>query len=176
MNQSQARSLIRDGVKGTEWADLGAGEGTFTLALASLLARGSTVSAVDRSARAVDVLHRKSWPPGVEVHAVQADFSKGLALRDLDGVLMANSLHFVPHQETVIELVSTYLRPGGRLLIVEYDRDDGDRWVPHPVSYQRLRQLSAMCGLSQPREIGRIASRYGREMYAAVVRGRGVRG
>lgn len=55
MNQADLVELIRDGVAGagTRWADLGAGEGAFTIALAELLGPSAHITAVDRDGRAL---------------------------------------------------------------------------------------------------------------------------
>jgi len=52
VNHTDLVGLLRDGVdaKGGQWADLGAGEGAFTLALADLLGPGAHIIAVDREA------------------------------------------------------------------------------------------------------------------------------
>src|SRR5262245_54802628 len=81
------------------WADLGCGDGTFTLALANRLAPRSIIHAIDRDAHAVARL-----PPSdgaVRIEAYVADFTRPWPFRsELDGILMANSLHFVetPHE------------------------------------------------------------------------------
>ena len=63
MDYADHVALLRDGVpheRGT-WADLGAGDGAFTLALADLLPEGSTIHAIDRDRSALEeeprVLH-----------------------------------------------------------------------------------------------------------------------
>ena len=50
-------ALIRAGVgeQGGRWADIGAGEGAFTLALADLLGPGGQIIAVDRDAGALRI-------------------------------------------------------------------------------------------------------------------------
>src|SRR5207247_6318326 len=61
MDHANHVRLLRDGVPREDgtWADLGAGEGAFTLALADLLPPGSTIHAVDRDAGALDELARR---------------------------------------------------------------------------------------------------------------------
>ena len=53
MDHADHVRLLRDGVtEGGTWADLGAGTGAFTLALAELLGPGGEVIAVDQIGRA----------------------------------------------------------------------------------------------------------------------------
>ena len=52
MNQSDLVALLEDAIpdRGGRWAELGAGEGNFTLALADLLGPSAHITAVDRDA------------------------------------------------------------------------------------------------------------------------------
>ncbi len=165
MNHADLVELIRDGVAGAgrRWADLGAGEGAFTLALADLLAPGGRIIAVDRDARA---LQRLAGRPGIET--TTADFTRPLGLTGLDGVLMANSLHFVRDKGPVLELVRHMLRPEGRLVIVEYGTDRGNPWVPHPFSYARWEQMASQAGFAKTRLLRTIPSSHFGSMYSAV--------
>jgi ubiquinone/menaquinone biosynthesis C-methylase UbiE len=157
--------LIRDGVAGAgmRWADLGAGEGAFTLALAELLGPGAYITAVDRDGRALRQLEGRA---GIETRT--ADFSRSLGLSGLDGVLMANSLHFVRDKRPVLELVRQMLRPEGRLVIVEYGTDRGNPWVPHPFSYSRWERMAAEAGFTGTRLLRTIPSSHFGSMYSAV--------
>ena len=92
-----------DALGPTKWADLGCGTGTFTVALADLLSPGSTIHAMDRDA---SVLRR--IPPehrGVSITTHRGDFTNHTwPFANLDGILMANSLHYVAvrrHSSTV---------------------------------------------------------------------------
>lgn len=168
MRHAEAVDLIRGGVAAAEvWAELGAGRGTFTRALGELVGPEGTVWAVDRSTDAVRALEDLSLPGGAALNVRQADFRLPLELPALDGVLLANSLHFVEDQARVLRRIAGYLRPEGRILLVEYDRARGNRWVPHPIPLERFRILAEEVGLSPPREIGRRRSTHWREMYAA---------
>ncbi len=71
MEQSDAVRLIGAAVPAgaATWADLGAGSGTFTLALASLLGPGGIVYAVDRDTDAL----RKLVRPGHRTQRSSAD-------------------------------------------------------------------------------------------------------
>ncbi len=165
MNHADLVELIRDGVAGAgmRWADLGAGEGAFTVALAEVLGPGARITAVDRDGGA---LRRLVGRPGIET--VTSDFTGPLGLSGLDGVLMANSLHFVRDKRPVLELVRHMLRAGGRLVIVEYGTDRGNPWVPHPFSYGSWERMAAEAGFKDTRLLRKIPSSHFGNMYAAL--------
>lgn len=169
MTQDEAIALIGEAVgPGEAWVELGAGMGTFTRALATRVGRAGTVWAVDRREDAVRVLGTLDAPDAAPVRAVRADFTEPLDLPSLDGILMANALHFVPDPKPLLRTLVAHLRPGGRFLVVEYDLSRGSPWVPYPVPPSRFRKLTSEVGLDDVREIGRRRSSFGREMYAAV--------
>lgn len=166
--------LIRDGVvtSGGVWVDLGAGTGNFTWALAELLGPGATIYALDRDARAiaaqqVRIVHD---PPGATIISRQADVLRPLDLPLLDGILMANLLHFVRNQVSFLRRVAAHLRPTGQFLIVEYEQPTPIPWVPHPLPFVRLTEVSLAAALPAPMLIGtRHSPSSGRVLYAAVI-------
>jgi SAM-dependent methyltransferase len=168
----KARILLRPGVedcRGT-WADLGCGDGIFTGALYTLLEPGSEIYAVDKKKRALDALvsnFAESYPNAAP-HAIAADFTRGLALPPLDGVLMANSLHFVRRKRPVLDQLVTMLKPGGRLIVVEYNTSRGNFAVPHPLDESGFLALAREVGLRQPRILAKIPSTFLGEMYAGI--------
>jgi SAM-dependent methyltransferase len=169
VNHADLVALIEGGVteRGGRWADLGSGEGAFTLALADLLGPGSHITAVDRDARALQYLERDGFP-GVEIETEVGDFTRPLALANLDGIVMANSLHFLRDKAPVLESVRTMLRPGGTLIVVEYGTDRGNPWVPHPFSYERWEKMAAQARFVKTRLLRTIPSRHLGSMYSAV--------
>jgi ubiquinone/menaquinone biosynthesis C-methylase UbiE len=170
---SEMVALIRGGVPGPGgvWADLGAGTGNFSWARAELIGPQGTVSAIDRDAKAIQRLRQRiaQADPGPAIIPQQADLTRPLDMPVLDGVLMANSLHFIRDQPAALALAASYLRPGGRLLLVEYDLRAPLPWVPFPVSHARLEELADAAGLEKPTEIGRrISPSSGVAMFAAL--------
>ena len=172
MKQAELVGLLRDGVdaKGGRWADLGAGEGAFTLALAELLGPGAQITAVDREAGSLRELADAMGKtfPATQLDVVKADFTRPLALSGLDGIVMANSLHFVRDKSPVLALVKSMLGPKGRLIVVEYGSNRGNPWVPHPFSYERWEEMAAEAGFEHTRLLGTVPSRYLGSMYSAV--------
>ena len=132
--------LIEGGVRdhpGT-WADLGSGHGAFTLALADILGPDGAIVSVDRDASALPAQRSEMARrfPKARVDYRVADFTAPMELPSLDGMVMANSLHFVrdADKHRVLRQVLSHLRPGGRFILVEYDADAGNHWVPYPLS------------------------------------------
>jgi ubiquinone/menaquinone biosynthesis C-methylase UbiE len=173
MNHQDHVHLLRKGIleRGGVWADLGCGEGAFTLALADLLGPTGTIYAVDKNARALQQLERTMHTmfPTITLHSLASDFTQPLNLPALDGIVMANSLHYVRKKDALLQRVRGYIRPGGRLLLVEYNADrGGNPWVPYPLSYETWSALADHNGFVQTQLLEKVPSRYLREMYAAV--------
>lgn len=168
MDQREAEELIAGAVGESSgvWADLGAGTGAFTRALRTLLPRESRIYAVDNDPAAIAALQGI----GKGVIPVQGDFSRELELPEIpiDGMLLANALHFVRDQEVVLRRLVSLLRPGGRVVIVEYDRRAASRWVPWPMNAGAWLKLARTAGLENPRITARRPSKYAGELYVGV--------
>src|SRR5438093_11186980 len=85
VNTAEAVELIGAAIprRGETWADLGAGNGTFTRALVELLGPDSSIYAVDRDRRAVAALERWAKREAPAVIPVVADFTKPFDLPGL---------------------------------------------------------------------------------------------
>jgi ubiquinone/menaquinone biosynthesis C-methylase UbiE len=143
------------------WADLGCGTGTFTRALADLLPTGSTIAAVDRDASALADIPDAHGTTRITKHV--GDFAIGpLPATDLDGILLANALHFVRDQSGFIRRASHYLKPTAAFLLIEYDTDAPNRWVPHPLSFRTLERLFTGCGFRTVRRLAERSAAFGR--------------
>jgi SAM-dependent methyltransferase len=106
----------------------------------------------------------------VILHPVLADFTRPIDLPELDGIVMANALHFVPRnqQVRVVHQVRGYLRPGGKLIMVEYNTDQGNLWVPYPISYARWPEIAASAGFQNTRLLETAPSSFLRGFYSAL--------
>lgn len=171
MKHEVAKKLIEEGVEQANakqvWADLGAGNGVFTYALSTLLQEGSTLYAIDMNASRMESI--RVWQQ-VVLKKIQADFvQNGWTIEPLNGILMANALHFVKEKETFLKKVKEKLTPDGRLIIVEYEMDHGNTWVPHPVGFTRLRELANRSGFASVQKLKEVPSVYdGRMIYSMV--------
>ncbi len=82
---------------------------------------------------------------------------------------MANSLHFFKDKEKVLRHLRKYLKINGFLLLVEYNVDSGNLWVPYPLRFETFRELAPRAGFSEPKLLAKQPSRFLREFYSAVV-------
>ena len=173
MDHNDHVNLLRpaDLQQGGTWADLGAGSGAFTLALRELVGSDATIYAVDKdrsSLNELDSAHHTRFNTSRNLILLPNDFSRTLDIPPLDGVVMANSLHFFKDKGKVLRHVHGLLKPDGALLLIEYNVDSGNMWVPHPLSYETYKKLMPQAGFTEPRLLARVPSRFLREFYSAV--------
>jgi ubiquinone/menaquinone biosynthesis C-methylase UbiE len=178
---SKAHTLLQPGVpaqSGGVWADLGCGDGIFTAALATLLGAQGEVFAVDKSRGALKRLQRNlsGEHSGARVHTLAGDFtypagSTGtdrLSLPRLDGVVVANALHFYQTKPPILSRIAALLKPDGRLIVVEYNTRRGNYAVPHPLHESEFLDVVETAGLHDASIISRIPSTFLGEMYAGL--------
>lgn len=172
MDHSDHLALLRTGIPGAGgvWADFGSGAGAFTLALAELLGPQGEIYSVDRDRQALHTqeVFLSARYPATRAHYLAADYTRPLDLPPLDGLVIANALHFQKEKKPVVERLKDYLRPGGRFILVEYDVDQGNLWVPHPLSYPTWEALAWRCGLRETRLLDTRPSRFLRRIYSAL--------
>jgi SAM-dependent methyltransferase len=172
MDIADATELIRmdqiAGARPQRWCDLGCGTGTFTLALATLLPPGSVIYAIDKDERSLSQIPDRYQNVTIRKELVDVRKSE-FFLPALDGVLMANLLHFIKHQGAFIARLRTL---SAQLLVVEYDGRRPSPWVPYPLSFSGLRGLLLAGGFTEIAKLGTRASRFGGEIYSALANGK----
>lgn len=154
------------------WAEFGSGRGAFTQALAELIGPEGEIYSVDRDqnalrsqAKAVEGRLAEKSP---KMHYQHADYTNPLDFPPLDGILMANALHFQRDKVPVLKLIRGYLRPAGRLIVVEYNVDRGNTWVPYPISYKSWEMLALDNGFERTKLLATRPSRFLGEIYSAL--------
>jgi ubiquinone/menaquinone biosynthesis C-methylase UbiE len=164
--------LLREGIPGPGgvWADLGSGTGAFTLALADTLGPQGEIYSIDKDRGSLSTqsrLFRERFPK-YNILWKTADFTHPLDLPPLDGIVIANALHFQRAKEPVLQNIRNLLRLGGRLILVEYNVDHGNFWVPYPLSYTTWEILSQRAGFKETRLLATVPSHFLKEFYSAL--------
>ena len=99
-------------------ADLGAGEGAFSLLLAQ---RATRVIAVDTSARMIEVGREQAQKEGVKNVEYRLGDMEELPIEDasVDLAFFSQSLHHALHPERAVAEAWRILKPGGRIAILD---------------------------------------------------------
>lgn len=150
MTLSEAQQLISSPSLPTEpnqqWADLGCGDGLFSKALLALLPEGSIVHAIDKTTKTFS-------DPNIKFQKLNFEKDK-LELPLLNGILMANSLHFIKDKYSLLRRLKSNLRPAGSFILIEYNLSVANRWVPYPLNYVAAVNLFKEVGFDSIEKMG----------------------
>ncbi len=172
MTQPEAIGLIEKGIPkldSSRWMDLGAGKGVFTKALAVVLGASSTVYAVDKQSEALGKI--KDQSNHANIIRLQLDFvTDDIPIKQLDGILLANSFHYVKEKHVLISKLKKILKPDGRLIFIEYDTSTPNTWIPYPITFTSLHALMQEMEFSSVIKLKERPSIFNRAtMYSAMV-------
>jgi ubiquinone/menaquinone biosynthesis C-methylase UbiE len=131
-------------------ADIGAGSGVFTVPLARAVPQGR-VYAVDIDQGLVDHLARRAEEArAANVKPVLGAFTDPrLPARDVDVAFIFDVLHHIEDRATYLRSLAGYLRPGGRIAVIDFHPELG----PHKndpqlqVTRDQTREWMAAAGL-----------------------------
>lgn len=148
------RLLVRSlGLKpGMVVADIGAGSGTISFLMAPLVAPSGKVLAVDIQPEMLDLIRKKKRELGDRV--VEPVLGKvddpNLKPASVDVAILVDVYHEFDHPWEMTKAMVDALRPGGRLVLVEYRKEDPG--VPikesHKMSVAQVRKEMALFPLS----------------------------
>jgi ubiquinone/menaquinone biosynthesis C-methylase UbiE len=133
------------GIKpGETVADLGAGGGYFTFRLAQAVGPSGKVYAVDVDPAMVDYLKARAAREGftnVEVVLAAEDDAR-LPPGSVDLVFSCNTYHHLSERPTYFARLRQYLRPEGRIAIIDYERRTGffARVFGHATAHTEVRE------------------------------------
>ena len=126
-NPDLAMRLIRV-QRGSTVADLGAGSGYFTTRLARAVGATGKVYAVDIQQGMLDLLQKAVSRERLSnvVPVLGALNDPKLPAESLDLVLMVDVYHEFSEPQTMLQHIKRALKPGGRLVLLEYRAEDPD--------------------------------------------------
>jgi len=131
------------------------------------LSPGSSIIAVDSLPQRLN----KTVGNKVSVQFEQSDINlESFTLPQLDGILMANSLHFIQDKESLIKRLERWFVTEKHFLIVEYESDTPNQWVPFPITFRELSALFKNLGYEAVTKVNERPSAFGGTMYAALIR------
>jgi arsenite methyltransferase len=126
-------------------ADLGSGGGFFTLSFAGRTGKNGKVYAVDTQPKYLDFIRRRSEREGLNniVLVKVMDIENKLPEAGLDLVFARNVFHHLPAPAASFQNLRKFLKPGGRVVIIEHRPKKGFGFVSlfkHHTSVQTIIQ------------------------------------
>jgi 2-polyprenyl-3-methyl-5-hydroxy-6-metoxy-1,4-benzoquinol methylase len=107
-------------------ADIGAGSGLFSRPLAKAVAPAGKVYAVDIQQDLLDYINKRDKEESIRnVRTVLGEFNDPkLPARDVDLGFINDVLHHIQNRAAYLKALGTYMKPGGRIAIIEMDKND----------------------------------------------------
>ena len=133
--------------KGDTVADIGAGTGLFSMAMAKRTGPEGKVYAVDINRSLLDHVEKKALQAGIgNIVPVEATEDDPGIPAPVDLIFMCDTFHYVALKSAYLTCLRKHLKPGGRLVIIDLK----DKWPPFHDSYRftvdELKKWAAAAG------------------------------
>jgi len=112
-------------------ADIGAGSGLFSRPLAKAVAPAGKVYAVDIQQDLLDHIAQRNREENIgNIETVLGEYDNpNLPARNVDLAFINDVLHHIQHRAAYLKALATYIKPSGRIAIIEMDKNDPN--TPH---------------------------------------------
>lgn len=112
--------------KGSWAADLGSGDGDYTISMSPVVGESGRIFAVDIKDDALDDLRRRIYDRGIgnvtPIYSVPGN--PMLPSNSLDAILVRNAYHEFQNYMSMLQHMKQALKPGGRLVIAEFKGEE----------------------------------------------------
>ena len=106
---------------GMKVADLGSGSGLFTRPLAKAVAPGGVVYAIDVDAALLKIVERSAKEAGIaNVSTVLAATDDPKLPEPVDVIFICDTLHHIANQGPYLKTLRQYLKPRGRIAVIDF--------------------------------------------------------
>ena len=107
---------------GDKIADIGAGTGIFVWPFARAVAPDGIVYAVDVNRHLLAHIDRQAEKQGLpNVQTILGAYEDPLLPESVDLVFLCDTLHHIQSRQAYLETLATYLRPGGRVAVIDFE-------------------------------------------------------
>ena len=112
-------------------ADVGSGSGAFSIPMARAIGPNGTLYAVDIDQEMIDFVGDRAKKAGLEnVRIVLGEYADPkLPVRDLDVAFFHRVLHMIELRQAYVNAVAKYLKPDGRIVIIEKEPEESNNWM-----------------------------------------------
>jgi arsenite methyltransferase len=134
---------------GASVADIGAGGGYFTFRLAEAVGPTGRVFAVDVDHSLLDTVVAEATTRGLaNVQRVAAEPGLPQLPESIDMAFVSNAYHHLPDPPRYFAALAAYLRPGGRVAIIEARGEGLRRVLGHATAPERIEREMRQAGYS----------------------------
>jgi len=113
-------------------ADIGSGSGSFSILMAKAIAPNGILYAVDIDQAMLDHVANRAKAEGVtNLRTVLGEFDDPkLPVKDVDVAFFHRVLHMIEHRQTYLNSTAKYLKPDGRIVVIDKNREDSpNNWM-----------------------------------------------
>ncbi len=118
---------------GQNIADIGSGGGYFSLRFAKIVGKEGKVYAVDTNSNLLNFVKNSAKVKGLNniIPTIASNDSLDIPEKNLDFIFMRNVTHHLKNRMKYFENLKKYLKPEGKIIVIEYDRGK-------PLSFVRI--------------------------------------
>lgn len=146
-------------------ADLGAGTGFYSVAAGHLVPRGKVYAVEVQKDYLSKIRHKISEAKLHNIETIWGNIEKlgGTKIRDeiVDAAIASNVLFQVEDKDKFIEETKRILKPGGRVLLIDWSTPIHGQKIEHMISKAKAREMFEQKGFNFEREILAGAHHYG---------------
>ena len=112
-------------------ADVGSGSGTFSIPMAKAIAPNGILYAVDIDQKMLDVVAERAKKEGVtNLRTVLGEYDDPkMPVKNVDVAFFHRVLHMIEHRQAYVNATAKYLKPDGRIVIIDKNREDSENWM-----------------------------------------------
>lgn len=112
-------------------ADIGSGSGAFSIPMARAIGPNGTLYAVDIDQKMLDYVSGRAQKDGVgNVRTVLGEYDDPkLPVKNVDVAFFHRVLHMIELRQAYLNAVAKYLKPDGRIVIIDKNPEHADDWM-----------------------------------------------
>jgi ubiquinone/menaquinone biosynthesis C-methylase UbiE len=112
-------------------ADIGSGSGSFSIPMAKAIAPNGILYAVDIDQKMLDSVAERAKKEGVtNLRTVLGEYDDPkLPVKNVDVAFFHRTLHMIEHRQAYVNTTAPYLKPDGRIVVIEKNRENSENWM-----------------------------------------------
>ncbi|HCS49272.1 MAG TPA: hypothetical protein DIW61_13865 [Candidatus Aminicenantes bacterium] len=112
-------------------ADIGSGSGTFSVPMAKAVAPNGILYAVDIDEKMLDYIAERAKKEGItNLRTVLGEYDDPkLPEKGVDVAFFHRVLHMIEHRQIYVNATAKYLKPDGRIVNIDKNREDSANWM-----------------------------------------------